>query len=124
MIKKFIAAFMSLALVACGPIGGINSAGNTVATVNAAAKDTIHLTFETLDAVALTSKMLAEIGVIRPGSNTALGIADGLDKTRNLLNAASAAQQAGEAGEYLRLIGEANKAFKIVQDLIPDGSPG
>lgn len=124
MIKMFIAAFMSLALVACGPIGGISSAGSTAATVNAAAKDTIHLTFETLDAVALTSKMLADIGVIRPGSATALGLADALDKTRKLLNAASAAQQAGEAGEYLRLIGEANKAFKIAQDLIANGTPG
>lgn len=124
MIKKFIAAFMSLALVACGPLGGVSSAGSTAATVNAAAKDTIHLTFETLDAVALTSKMLADIGVIRPGSATALGLADALDKTRKLLNAASAAQQAGEAGEYLRLIGEANKAFKIAQDLIANGTPG
>jgi hypothetical protein len=123
MIKMFIAAFMSLALVACGPIGGISSAGSTAATVNAAAKDTIHLTFETLDAVAQTSKMLVEIGFIRPGSQTALGIADGLDKTRNFLNAASAAQQAGEAGEYLRLIGEAKKAFNIVQGLISNGAP-
>jgi len=123
MIKKFIAAFMSLALVACGPLGGVSSAGSTAATVNAAAKDTLHLTFQALDAVAQTSKMLAEVGFIRPGSQTALGIAAGLDKTRNLLNAASAAQQAGQSGEYLRLIGEAKKAFNIVQDLISNGAP-
>lgn len=123
MIKKFIACFAALALAACNPVGGVSSSG-TVATLNAAAKNTIHLTFSTLDAVALTSKSLVEVGIIKAGSPTALSIADGLDKTRTLLNAASAAQQAGNAGEYLRLIGEAQKAFDIVQRLVADGSPG
>ena len=122
MIKKIITCFAALALVACGPLGGVNSVG-TVATVNAAAKDTIRLSFQALDTVALMSTALAQVGVIRIGSPKALGIANGLDTTRNALNAASAAQQAGNSGEYLRAINEANKAFKIVKGLVEDKSP-
>lgn len=121
LFNIIVGLFAALSLAACGPQGGIVSPG-TVATINAAAKDTIHLSFEALDAVAQTSKALVLVGVIKPGSQTAITIADGLDKTRNLLNAASQAQQAGNSGEYLRAISEARKAFAVVKDAL--NNPG
>lgn len=75
----------------------------------------IRYAFLTLDAMASLADAGIKAGWLVPRSAKALAIADGLDKTRHFLNAASHAQRAGSLTDYRAAFDQAQAAMQEVQ---------
>lgn len=126
MFRSLILLAASLSLCACGPTGTVASAGSTPAESWAQApsaplsKTTIDdkvivLSFEALGVAASAANALIDTGIIKPGSPSALKLADGLETSRAWLNIASAAQRAGQARDYASAIAQATTALAGIQ---------
>lgn len=74
----------------------------------------VRYAFQALDAAASLADAALDAKLIIPGSAKALAIADGLDKTRHWLNAASAAQKAGSVTSYNTAFANATAAMAEV----------
>jgi hypothetical protein len=114
-LRSLIIAFCAasaLSLTACNTTGQLSPAPLSRTTIDDRG---IRYAFLTLDTLA----SLADAGIqarwLVPGSAKALSIANGLDKVRNALNAASHAQKAGSLTDYQRAFDEAQKAMVDVQ---------
>lgn len=126
MFRSLILLAASLSLCACGPAGGVASAGSSPAESWASPPSTpltqtkiddkvIVLSFEALGVAATAANVLIDTGIIKPGSPTANKLADGLETSRAWLNIASAAQRAGQANDYATAISQATTAIAGIQ---------
>lgn len=79
------------------------------------------LALETFDTVLTSVDILLEAGYIVPGSPRALEIAGNIDRARNALGAASAAQRAGSTSSYLEALEEARAAIALVKSALKPG---
>lgn len=113
MKKIILALCLVLPLAACDTTGTMQSPAPLAKTV--IDDRGIRYAFLTLDALA----SLADAGIqakwIVPGSAKANAIADGLDKIRHFLNAASAAQRAGSVASYQAAFDQAQAAMIEMQ---------
>lgn len=74
--------------------------------------------FQTFDTAVTAVEELIKAGVIVPGSPRALALANWIDKGSLALQAASAAQRAGSATDYLTAIGDARVAVSNIAQLV------
>ena len=113
-MRKLIIA-LSLGLAACST--------NPLASPAPLASTTIDekgliIALQTFDTLLTAVDKLVAAGVITPGSPTAVKIADAINTAKIALQAASAAQQAGNASSYISAISEAQAAIANINLLI------
>jgi hypothetical protein len=114
MKKLFIA--ISIALAGCTPTGGIVTSPPLSAT--SIDEKALVLTLETFDTMLTAVDRLVDAKIITPGSPRAIQIANVIAKAKVALQAASAAQRAGNASSYLAAIGDAQAAIANINTLI------
>lgn len=136
MRRLFVAA-LALALAACSGAGtDIASTGAAAAQAAASAADAagatppaplantiadekaVTIAAGGVDVAAVSLSALAKAGLIRPGSPIALDLANKLDGARNLVNAAAAAREAGDARSYREALAQAETALTAVKAAI------
>lgn len=126
MFRSLILLAASLSLCACGATGPVASAGTSPAESKASPPSTplaqtkiddkvIILSFEALGVAATATNVLIDTGIIKPGTASALKLADGLEVCRAWLNIASDAQRAGQAQDYATAIAQATSALAGIQ---------
>lgn len=124
MLRSIVALISCLALVACG-VPPPNTAGQSVPppvnilpgalTRTVIDDQAINFSFETFDTVLTFVDLGIASGRIVPGSLQALKIKAGLITTRNWLNAAKTAQEAGSTTSYTEAFAKAAAAFAQVK---------
>ncbi len=102
----------------CGPIASPGSTPPPAASVNSVTAGAIRVSFRALDTAASMADVLLDTKVVKAGTPEALKIADGLDRARKWLNAASTAQRIGEADTAAAAFTQAEKALGAVQDAL------
>lgn len=113
-MKKLLIA-IALATAGCTSIAPITSAPLMQTTVDEKA---LILSLQTFDTVLTAVDQLIAAGVIKPGSRRAVQIADVIAKAKVAFNAASAAQRAGNATNYISAIADAQQAVANINILI------
>lgn len=114
LIVAAVLALSSLGLSACALLEDPTSAPapleQTVVDERA-----LVLALETFDTTLTSVDILIESGYIVPGSPRAIEIAGHIDRAKNALEAASAAQRAGSTRSYLEAIENARAAIAAVK---------
>lgn len=128
MIRSLLIAAAALSLSACAATGPVASAGSAPAQPSASAvtplantaidDKAIVVAFQALDATATAADALLAAGVIQPGSQSALRLANGLESAKTWLNIASQAQKAAQAENYVAAIAQASAALTSVRSAI------
>ena len=132
MIRRFICLVAVFALTACAPVleGGLPTPGaagavgsvidSTGARPPAPGAQTLIddkallVALQSTDTLATSVDALVAAGVLVPGSPRALAVRDGLIRLKAGLEAASAAQRAGEATTYETALREAATAAQDI----------
>lgn len=114
MKKLFLA--LSITLASCSSFPGIGTQAPLAATT--IDEKGLILALETFDTVLTGVDRLIAAGVIVPGSPTAIKIADAIAKAKVALQAASAAQRAGNASGYVSAINDAKVAIASINVLM------
>lgn len=124
MRRFLLAPVLALGLILSGCAGlGSFDPGRAPAPLEQTAVDekALVLALETFDTVLTSVDILLEAGYIVPGSPRALEIAGNIDRARNALGAASAAQRAGSTSSYLEALEEARAAISLVKSALKPG---
>lgn len=103
----------SVALTGCESMGNLTSPAPLQRTV--IDDRAVRYAFLGLDTLATLADAAMDSKLVVPGTPLALTLADGLEKTKYWLNAASRAQKAGSLLEYNRAFEEASKAMALVK---------
>ena len=132
-MKRLLVAVVALALAACTTGEAVRSAGSIAAsaadaagvpvpaTTSALAEKALTLAAKAVDAAALSASALVRVGVIEPGSPTALRLAGALDTARDGVNAAALAREAGNATTYSAALDKATAALAAIAAIINGG---
>lgn len=105
-----------IALAACSP-GSVTSAPAPLAQT-VIDEQAVRLVWEGFNTALDAINVLRRAGVIQDGSPAARSLADGIDRTTLALTAASAAQRAGNATDYVTAMNEARDALLAMRDLL------
>lgn len=116
---KAILAAACLALGACSPAAVTSAPAPLARTV--IDEQAIRLVWEGFNTALDAINVLRRTGVIQDGSAFARSLADVIDRTTLALTAASAAQRAGNAGDYVTAMNEAKDALLAMRDLLQKG---
>ena len=132
-MKRLLVAVVALALAACTTGEAVRSAGSIAAsaadaagvpvpaTTSALDEKALTLAAKAVDAAALSASALVRVGVIEPGSPTALRLAGALDTARDGVNAAALAREAGNATTYSAALDKATAALAAIAAIINGG---
>ena len=113
LVRNAVAALAALSLAGCTTFPadpGINTSG-TLETAQTRAGQTLVIAWRAFDALLTAVDGLQAAGAITAGSPRALRIADGLDRARNALNAATDALRAGNQADYTQALALAQAAL-------------
>lgn len=116
MMRPIVAA-LALALAACTGAGGVTSAPAPLART-VTDEQGVRLVWEGFNTALDAINALRRAGVIQDGSPAARSLAAGIDRTTLALTAASAAQRAGNATDYVTAMNEARDALLAMRDLL------
>lgn len=116
MKRIILTACLALALPACTP-GGIVSSPAPLEQTTIDEK-ALTLAAKAVDTAAISASAMVRVGVIEPGSPSALRLADALDTARKAVNAASQAREAGSASNYAAAIANATAALATINSVI------
>ena len=116
---NYLALPLAALLAGCSP-SILAGAADVVSTAPAPLERTVldekavTLAAQAVDAAAISASAMVRVGIITPGSPTALKLARALDTARDGVNAAELARQAGSASSYSVAL---DKALAAVADL-------
>lgn len=113
---KILTALAALSLISCQP----TSITQPPAPLNSTTIDekTLIVALQTFDTTLTAVDRLIAAGVIKPGSPRALQIAEAIHKAKVAFQAASAAQRAGSATDYLSALTNAQVAMASINVLV------
>jgi hypothetical protein len=113
---KRLAILIALSLTACGPEKGLNiAAAPAPLAATSIDEDVVSVGFEAFDMALYAVDALVAAGKIVKGSPRALDIKSKIAFGKNALNAARAAQKAGNTTSYSEALAEAGEALRLVK---------
>ena len=107
----FACLLMPMALAACETFPNASTPPPAPGSVTLLDDKVVTTAFTALDVVVDEVTKARQSGAIVPGSDRAVRIAAALDTARHALNAASAAQRAGQSASYAEAFANAHAAF-------------
>lgn len=115
MKKIFAALSLAIMATACTPLDLVSSAGTPPAPLQKTVIDEKALlaTWDAFDVALSAIDALVATGYIVKDTPFALKIKGYVETTQTALNAATAAQKAGSATDYITALTEAQKAMKL-----------
>jgi fumarate hydratase class II len=124
-MKKLLAALAALSLTAaCTGTGGSFpaepnfTAGSSVASLQNKAAQSLVTAWRAFDAILTAVELVQAAGGLQAGSPKALRLADAIDKSRDGLNAATAAVQVGNATNFTDAMARAEDALKAARAVL------
>lgn len=115
-MKKLLLAVTAVSLAGCQP--GVDSGLSSASTVESAstrAGQALVVSWRAFDAILTAVEALRDGGVLRPGTPRAIRVADMIDTARSALDAATAAQQAGNGAGFTEALQRAQQAFSGIR---------
>lgn len=114
-MKNIIIA-LSIALAGCSTLSTPVPAPPLAATT--VDEKTFIIALQTFDTTLTAIDRLVAAGVIKPGSPTAIKIADAIQRAKTAFQLASAAQKVGNAANYLDALAQAQLAMSQINSLV------
>jgi hypothetical protein len=119
-MKKLLTAFVALSLASCNTTFGDGSLDPSapVEQAQTEASKALVVAWRAFDALIAAGEGLRDAGVLRPGTETAIRVADAVQAARLALTAATSAARAGDIAQFRTALSQAQDAFRAAEAAI------